>query len=45
LLLQPVTAAFLAWLLLKEPIVLWQAYGGLLVLSGIVVARKGSADE
>lgn len=44
LLVQPVTAAFLAWLLLQEPIATWQAYGGLLVLSGIAVARKGSKE-
>jgi drug/metabolite transporter (DMT)-like permease len=41
LLLQPVVAAILAWLLLSEPIGLLQAVGGLIVLAGILVARRG----
>jgi len=45
LLFQPVTAAFLAWFLLQEPIRGWQAYGGFLVLLGIIVARKGSLEN
>ena len=45
LLFQPLTAAFLAWLLLEEPISGWQAYGGFLVLLGIAVARKASLKK
>ncbi len=41
LLLQPVVAAILAWLLLSEPIGLLQAVGGLIVLAGILIARRG----
>ncbi|WP_242224728.1 DMT family transporter [Shinella zoogloeoides] len=41
LLLQPVVAAILAWILLSEPIGLMQAVGGLIVLAGILVARRG----
>lgn len=42
LLVQPVTAAVLAWVLLNEAIGPWQALGGMLVLIGIYVARRGS---
>ena len=42
LLIQPVTATILAWLLLSEVIGPWQAAGGGLVLAGIFVARRGS---
>ncbi|MEW5961617.1 MAG: DMT family transporter [Chloroflexota bacterium] len=42
LLVQPVTATVLAWLLLAEVIGPWQAVGGGLVLLGIFVARRGS---
>ncbi|MFH0787883.1 MAG: DMT family transporter [Pseudomonadota bacterium] len=42
LLVQPVTAALLAWLLLKEAIGAWQALGGILVLFGILMAKRGS---
>jgi drug/metabolite transporter (DMT)-like permease len=42
LLVQPVTAALLAWLLLSESIGTWQAFGGLVVLVGILVAKQGS---
>jgi len=42
LLLQPVAAALLAWVLLGEPVGLWQALGGAVVLAGIVLARSGS---
>jgi drug/metabolite transporter (DMT)-like permease len=41
LLLQPVVAAILAWILLSEPIGPMQALGGLVVLAGIMVARRG----
>ncbi|WLR99924.1 DMT family transporter [Shinella sumterensis] len=41
LLLQPVVAALLAWLLLGEPVGLMQAIGGAIVLFGILVARRG----
>ncbi|MGP1396760.1 MAG: DMT family transporter [Inquilinaceae bacterium] len=43
LLLQPVAAAVLAWLLLGEAIGPLQAVGGAVVLAGIAVARRGSA--
>jgi len=42
LLLQPVTAALLAWLLLGEPVSVWQAAGGIVILYGIFLARRGS---
>lgn len=41
LLLQPVVAAFLAWLLLAEAVGPMQAIGGAIVLAGILVARRG----
>lgn len=41
LLLQPVVAAALAWILLSEPIGLMQAVGGLIVIGGILIARRG----
>jgi drug/metabolite transporter (DMT)-like permease len=41
LLLQPVVAALLAWLLLSEPVGLMQAIGGAIVLVGILIARRG----
>ncbi|MCO4317685.1 DMT family transporter [Phyllobacterium sp. 21LDTY02-6] len=41
LLLQPVVAAILAWVLLSEPIGLVQAIGGVIVICGILVARRG----
>lgn len=41
LLLQPVVAAILAWVLLAEPIGGMQAAGGAIVLFGILVARRG----
>jgi drug/metabolite transporter (DMT)-like permease len=41
LLLQPVVAALLAWLLLGEPLGSAQAAGGAIVLAGILVARRG----
>ena len=42
LLLQPVFAALLAWLLLAEALGLGQALGGLLVLVGIFLARRST---
>ncbi|MEW9613455.1 DMT family transporter [Shinella sp. S4-D37] len=41
LLLQPVVAAILAWILLSEPVGAMQAVGGAIVLFGILVARRG----
>jgi drug/metabolite transporter (DMT)-like permease len=43
LLLQPVMAALFAWLLLSEPLVALQVAGGVIVLLGIYLARRGSA--
>ena len=43
LLLQPVFAALLAWMLLSEALGLGQALGGLLVLWGIFLARRSAA--
>lgn len=42
LLLQPVLAAAFAWVLLAEPLSALQGLGGLVVLLGIYLARKGS---
>lgn len=42
LLVQPVMAAVFAWLILAEPLVALQGLGGLVVLVGIYVARRGS---
>lgn len=42
LLLQPVIAGILAWILLHEGIIPLQGIGALVVLFGIVVARRGS---
>jgi drug/metabolite transporter (DMT)-like permease len=42
LLLQPVMAALLAWIILSEPVSLWQAVGGVIVLAGIFLARSSS---
>ncbi len=43
LLLQPVMAALFAWVLLSEPVAPLQLAGGLVVLAGIYLARKGSS--
>jgi drug/metabolite transporter (DMT)-like permease len=43
LLFQPVMAALFAWLLLAEGLVPLQIAGGLIVLAGIHLARRGSA--
>ncbi|SDE39063.1 DMT family transporter [Rhodospira trueperi] len=45
LLLQPAVAAFLGWLVLSEPLTPLQAAGGVVILFGIVVARRGSAHQ
>ena len=42
LLFQPVMAAIFAWLLLAEPLVPLQIAGGVIVLVGIYLARRGS---
>jgi drug/metabolite transporter (DMT)-like permease len=42
LLFQPVMAALFAWLLLREGLVPLQVLGGLVVLAGIYLARRGS---
>ena len=42
LLLQPVAAALLAWAILGEGLGPYQALGGAVVLTGIVLARRGS---
>jgi drug/metabolite transporter (DMT)-like permease len=42
LLLQPVMAGVFAWVLLGEPLVALQVAGGVVVLAGIYLARKGS---
>jgi drug/metabolite transporter (DMT)-like permease len=42
LLFQPVMAALFAWMLLSEPLVPLQIAGGLIVLAGIYLARRGS---
>jgi len=42
LLLQPVLAAAFAWMLLSEPVGALQIAGGLVVLAGIYLARRGS---
>ena len=41
LLLQPVAAALLAWAILNEALEAWQAMGGAVVLSGIVLTHRG----
>ena len=45
LLLQPVMAALFAWLLLAEPLSVLQVVGGAIVLTGILLARRGSPPE
>jgi drug/metabolite transporter (DMT)-like permease len=42
LLFQPVMAALFAWWLLSESLVPLQVAGGLVVLAGIYLARRGS---
>jgi drug/metabolite transporter (DMT)-like permease len=43
LLFQPVMAALFAWLLLAEGLVPFQVLGGIIVLAGIYLARRGSS--
>lgn len=43
LLFQPVMAAVFAWVLLAEPLVPLQMIGGVVVLAGIYLARRGSS--
>lgn len=45
LLIQPVAAAFLAWGILGEALGWWQALGGVIVLAGIYLARRGSDSK
>jgi len=45
LLLQPVIAALFAWLLLAETLSVMQVVGGAIVLTGILLARRGSPPE
>jgi drug/metabolite transporter (DMT)-like permease len=45
LLLQPVMAALFAWLVLAEPLSVLQVVGGAIVLTGILLARRGSPPE
>jgi len=42
LLLQPVVSAGLAWAILSEPLRPWQGLGGIIVLAGIALARRGA---
>ena len=42
LLVQPVAAALLAWLVLAEPFGALQALGGAVVLAGIVICRMAA---
>ena len=42
LLLEPVAAAMLAWIILSEAVTPWQAAGGAVIMWGIVLARRGS---
>jgi drug/metabolite transporter (DMT)-like permease len=44
LLLQPVVAAALAWLILSEPLTPLQAVGGIVVLAGIAVASRAMTE-
>jgi len=44
LLFQPVMAAAFAWILLSEPLVPFQILGGIIVLAGIYLARRGSGQ-
>jgi drug/metabolite transporter (DMT)-like permease len=43
LLFQPVMAALFAWAILAEPLVPLQIAGGIVVLLGIYLARRGSS--
>jgi drug/metabolite transporter (DMT)-like permease len=41
LLIQPVVAAILAWMFLAEPLTAFQIAGGVIVIAGIIVAKRG----
>ena len=43
LLLQPALAALFAFLILGEPLGLWQGLGAMVILAGIYLARRGAA--
>ncbi|MBX7199751.1 MAG: DMT family transporter [Rhodospirillaceae bacterium] len=43
LLLQPVVAALVAWLMFNEPLSAWQALGAVAILGGVEIARRASA--
>jgi drug/metabolite transporter (DMT)-like permease len=42
LLLQPALAAFIAWYLFNEPLSVWQCLGGVAILIGLDLARRGT---
>lgn len=42
LLLQPLVAALLAWVILGEALGPWQALGGAVIMAGIALARIGT---
>ncbi len=42
LLVQPAVAAVAAWIILAEPIGPWQLVGGMIILGGILLARRGT---
>ena len=42
LLIEPIAAALLAMLLLGETLSIWQVLGGAIIVTGIVIARRGS---
>lgn len=44
LLLQPVAATILAWVIFDEALGAWQGVGGAIVLVGILLARRGSGS-
>jgi drug/metabolite transporter (DMT)-like permease len=43
ILIEPLTAAVLGWAWLGEALTVMQALGGVIVLAGIMVARRASA--
>ena len=45
LLVQPVAAAILAWLILHETLTGWQGLGGGMVLVGIAIARRAAREQ
>jgi drug/metabolite transporter (DMT)-like permease len=42
LLLQPAVAALIAWFLFNEPLSVWQCLGGIAILIGLEIARRGT---